>query len=171
VLASASVAEFGAIILLSLFFSGKGASSTAATLILAGVFGLVVALVGVAIAGAERSISLSRVLRRLQDTTAQVRVRAAFVLMIGFAALADQFGLETILGAFAAGVLLSLLAAQPSPGFAPSASFSRVHTFMFTTTPMISRIFSASKCLASPSWKRWKAWPASVSGARVSASA
>src|SRR5213076_3215216 len=59
VLASASVAEFGAIILLSLFFSGKGSSSTTGTLILAGVFGLVVALVGVAVAGAERSISLS----------------------------------------------------------------------------------------------------------------
>ena len=109
VLASASVAEFGAIILLSLFFSGKGSSSTTGTLILVGVFGLVVALVGVAIVGVERSISLSHVLRRLQDTTAQIRVRAAFVLMIGFAALADQFGLETILGAFAAGVLLSLI--------------------------------------------------------------
>jgi len=109
VLASASVAEFGAIILLSLFFSGKGSSSTTGTLILVGVFGLVVALVGVAIAGVERFISLSHVLRRLQDTTAQIRVRAAFVLMIGFAALADQFGLETILGAFAAGVLLSLI--------------------------------------------------------------
>src|SRR4051795_1077015 len=86
VLASASVAEFGAIILLSLFFSGKD-SSTTGTLILVGVFGLVIALVGVAIAGVERSISLSHVLRRLQDTTAQIRVRAAFVLMIGFAAL------------------------------------------------------------------------------------
>ena len=109
VLASASVAEFGAIILLSLFFSGKGSTSTAGTLILLGVFGLVVVLVGVAIAGVERSISLSRVLRRLQDTTAQIRVRAAFVLVIGFTALADQVGLETILGAFAAGVLLSLI--------------------------------------------------------------
>src|SRR5207244_10649514 len=109
VLASASVAEFGAIILLSLFFSGKGSSSTTGTVILVGVFGLVVALVGVAIAGVERSISLSNVLRRLQDTTAQIRVRAAFVLMIGFTALADQVGLETILGAFAAGVLLSLI--------------------------------------------------------------
>ena len=109
VLASASIAEFGAIILLSLFFSGSGSSSTAGTLILVGVFGLAVTLVGVAIAGVERSISLARVVRRLQDTTAQIRVRAAFVLLIGFAALADQFGLETILGAFAAGVLLSLI--------------------------------------------------------------
>jgi Kef-type K+ transport system membrane component KefB len=49
------------------------------------------------------------VLRRLQDTTAQIRVRAAFLLMIGFMALAESIGLETILGAFAAGALLSLL--------------------------------------------------------------
>jgi Kef-type K+ transport system membrane component KefB len=109
VIAAASIAEFGAIILLSLFFSGKGTTSTAGTLILLGMFGLVVTLVGVAIAGVERSISLSRVLRRLQDTTAQIRVRAAFVLLIGFTALADQVGLATILGAFAAGALLSMI--------------------------------------------------------------
>jgi Kef-type K+ transport system membrane component KefB len=109
VVAAASIAEFGAIILLSLFFSGKSSTSTAGTLILLGMFGLVVALVGLAITGAERSISLSRVLRRLQDTTAQIRVRAAFVLLIGFTALADQVGLETILGAFAAGALLSTI--------------------------------------------------------------
>jgi Kef-type K+ transport system membrane component KefB len=109
VIAEASIAEFGAIILLSLFFSGKSSTSTAGTLILLGMFGLVVALVGVAIAGVERSISLSRVLRRLQDTTAQIRVRAAFMLLIGFTALAEQVGLATILGAFAAGALLATI--------------------------------------------------------------
>src|SRR6201993_88658 len=46
VIAAASIANFGAIILLSLFFSGKGSTSTAATLILPGGFGLVVLLVG-----------------------------------------------------------------------------------------------------------------------------
>jgi Kef-type K+ transport system membrane component KefB len=109
VVAAASIADFGAIILLSLFFSGKGSTNTAATLILLGVFGLVVVLVGVAIAGVEHSMSLGRVLRRLQDTTAQIRVRAAFVLLIAFTALADKVGFETILGAFAAGALLSLI--------------------------------------------------------------
>jgi Kef-type K+ transport system membrane component KefB len=109
VIAAASIADFGAIILLSVFFSGKGSTSTAATLILLGVFGVVVVLVGLAIAGVEHSMSLSRVLLRLQDTTAQIRVRAAFVLLIGFTALADSVGLETILGAFAAGALLSLI--------------------------------------------------------------
>jgi Kef-type K+ transport system membrane component KefB len=109
VIAAASIADFGAIILLSLFFSGRGSTSTAGTLILLGLFGIVVVLVGVAIAGVERSSRLARVVRRLQDTTAQIRVRAAFVLLIGFVALADAVGLETILGAFAAGALLSLL--------------------------------------------------------------
>jgi Kef-type K+ transport system membrane component KefB len=109
VIAAASIADFGSIILLSLFFSGKGSTSMTGRLVLLGIFGLVVLLVGVAIASAERSLSLSRVLRRLQDTTAQIRVRAAFLLLIGFTALAESVGLETILGAFAAGVLLSLL--------------------------------------------------------------
>ena len=109
VIAAASVAEFGSIVLLALFFSGKGSTSTTGTLILLGVFGVVVLLVGLAISGFERSMSLGRVLQRLQDTTAQIRVRAAFVLLIGFTALADSVGFETILGAFAAGVLLSLI--------------------------------------------------------------
>jgi Kef-type K+ transport system membrane component KefB len=109
VIAAASIADFGAIILLSLFFSGRGSTSTAGTVILLGVFGLVVALVGLAVAGFEHSTSLTRVLRRLQDTTAQIRVRAAFLLLIAFTALAQSVGLETILGAFAAGALLSLI--------------------------------------------------------------
>jgi Kef-type K+ transport system membrane component KefB len=109
VVAAASIAEFGSIILLSLFFSSNGSASTAGTLILLGGFGLVVLLVGLAIAGVEHSMSFTHVLQGLQDTTAEIRVRAAFVLLIGFAALADTVGLETILGAFAAGALLSLI--------------------------------------------------------------
>src|SRR5215471_20356524 len=92
VIAAASIAEFGSIVLLSLFFSGKGSTSTSGTLILLGGFGVVVVLVGLAVSGFERSMSLGRVLQRLQDTTAQIRVRAAFVLLIGFTALADRVG-------------------------------------------------------------------------------
>ncbi len=109
VIAAASIADFGAIIMLSLFFSGEGSTDTTGKLILLGGFGLLVAAVGLAVARAERSMSLADALLRLQDTTAQIRVRGAFVLLIGFVALADQVGLETILGAFAAGALLSLI--------------------------------------------------------------
>jgi Kef-type K+ transport system membrane component KefB len=46
------------------------------------------------------------VLVRLQDTTAEIRVRIAVALLVGFVALAANAGLETILGAFIAGALL-----------------------------------------------------------------
>jgi Kef-type K+ transport system membrane component KefB len=109
VIAAASIADFGAIILLSLFFSSKGSTDTTGKLILLGGFALVVLLIGLTIAGIERGAGISRVLLRLQDTTAQIRVRGAFVLLIGFVALAQSVGLETILGAFAAGAMLSLI--------------------------------------------------------------
>jgi Kef-type K+ transport system membrane component KefB len=109
VIAAASIADFGAIILLSLFFSGEGATDTAGKLILLGIFAAVIVVMGLALAGLERSRSVSAVLQRLQDTTAQIRVRGAFVLMVGVVALAENVGLEVILGAFAAGALLSLI--------------------------------------------------------------
>ena len=68
-----------------------------------------VVAVGLAIVGAERLRPLSATLRRLQDTTAQIRVRGAFVLLIGLSALAAELGLEVILGAFLAGAIVTLV--------------------------------------------------------------
>lgn len=52
---------------------------------------------------------LSEALIRLQDTTAQIRVRGAFLLLAVFVVLAERFGIETILGAFVAGATLKLV--------------------------------------------------------------
>jgi Kef-type K+ transport system membrane component KefB len=108
VIAGATIADFATIILLSLFFS-RDARSTTGTLVLLGSLALVVVAVGVAIAGAERVMPLSATLRRLQDTTAQIRIRGAFVLLVGLAALASELGLEVILGAFLAGAIVTLV--------------------------------------------------------------
>src|SRR5438477_627710 len=64
---------------------------------------------GFAVARAGRSMRLSDALVRLQDTTAQIRVRGAVALLVASVALAERFGLESILGAFIAGAILSLL--------------------------------------------------------------
>jgi Kef-type K+ transport system membrane component KefB len=108
VIAAASIADFGAVILLSLFFS-REATSTTTKLVLLGGFLLVGAALVLALVGAERSRRLSAALRRLQDTTAQIRVRGAFLLLVVFVALAERLGLEIILGAFLAGAILSLV--------------------------------------------------------------
>jgi Kef-type K+ transport system membrane component KefB len=107
VIAAGSIADFGAIILLSLFFSGEGGIGS--TLVLLGGL-LVLALAMIyALRGAERSMRIRDDLVRLQDTTAQIRVRAAMLLLVGFAAVAEALGLEAILGAFAAGAIISLV--------------------------------------------------------------
>jgi Kef-type K+ transport system membrane component KefB len=106
VIAGASIADFAAIILLSLFFAGEGGPG--ATLVLLGaLLGLALAVFAVA-RGAQRSMRIRADLLRLQDTTAQIRVRGAIVLLVGSAAAAQQLGLEVILGTFAAGAILSL---------------------------------------------------------------
>jgi Kef-type K+ transport system membrane component KefB len=105
VIAAASVADFGAIILLSLLFTrdGSGPGATLVLLAAVAVAGMAVTLV---LAGAARSVRLSAALLRLQDTTAQIRVRGAVLLMLAFVALAEGLGLEVILGAFVAGAIL-----------------------------------------------------------------
>ena len=106
IIAAASIADFGAIILLTIFFSGEG--GTGSTLLLLGaLFALAATVLGV-VRGAENSMRIRADLLRLQDTTAQIRVRAALVLLVGFAALAETLGLEAILGAFIAGAIVSL---------------------------------------------------------------
>jgi Kef-type K+ transport system membrane component KefB len=107
IIAAGTIADFGAVILLSIFFSGEG--GVGSTLLLIGGLVLLAIVVFIAVRGAERSTIIRSDLLRLQDTTAQIRVRGAIVLLIGFAAIADKLGLETILGAFMAGAILTLL--------------------------------------------------------------
>ena len=108
VVAAATIADFAAIILLSLFFS-REATGIGTQLVLLGGLALLAAAVTLALLGAERSRRITSVFRRLQDTTAQIRVRGAFVLLVGLAAVAEHLGLEVILGAFIAGAMLTLI--------------------------------------------------------------
>jgi Kef-type K+ transport system membrane component KefB len=107
IIAAATIADFGAIILLSIFFSGEG--GTGSTLVLLGSVFALAAVVFIVTRGAERSMRIRDDLVRLQDTTAQIRVRGAFLLFVAFAAVAEQLGLEVILGAFIAGAIVSLV--------------------------------------------------------------
>ena len=108
VIAAASIADIATIVLLSLFFSGES-SGVGSKLVLLGGFALLIAAIGLAVARVEHSMRISAALVRLQDTTAQIRVRGAFVLLAVFVVLAEQFGLEAILGAFMAGAVLKLV--------------------------------------------------------------
>lgn len=107
-IAGVSIADVATVVLLSLFFSGES-SGLGAKVALLVAFAAFVAAIGLAVAGAEHSRRLSTALLRLQDTTAQIRVRAALLLRLGFAVVEQEFGLEAILGAFLAGATIKLV--------------------------------------------------------------
>jgi Kef-type K+ transport system membrane component KefB len=108
VIAAASIADFGAVILLSLFFSREASGPGAQLLLISGLV-LLAAAVGVGLARAGRWMRLSEDLGRLQDSSAQIRVRGAVLLLAGLVLAAQRLGLETILGAFLAGALLRVV--------------------------------------------------------------
>jgi Kef-type K+ transport system membrane component KefB len=104
-IAAATLADVAAILLLTLLFSGES-SSLGARVVLLTTFVGVVGVTAAALLVTERWRPLSLVVRRLQDTTAEIRVRGAVALLLGFVVLAQRFGLEAILGALLAGVVV-----------------------------------------------------------------
>lgn len=118
VIAGASVGEIGVIVLLALFFSGNGGPGS--TLVVLGAFSVFALLVGLGVGRANGVKGFERVMDRLQDTSAQIRVRFAIVLLIASITLASGLGLEAILGAFVAGAIVALVdrdAAETHPLF------------------------------------------------------
>ena len=107
-LTAGTFGEFTPILLLTLLFS-RQATGIGTRLLLLAAFAALALAIGLALFGVRESARVRAVLTRLQDTTAQIRVRIAVVLFVGFAALADVLGFEAILGAFVAGAILKLV--------------------------------------------------------------
>jgi Kef-type K+ transport system membrane component KefB len=156
VVAGASVAEIATIVLLSLFFSGES-GGIGSKLVLLGLFGLFVLAVGLAVFGVQHSMRISDTLVRLQDTTAEIRVRSAFLLLAVFVVLAERLGLEAILGAFLAGAIIKLLdrdQVMTHPEFRhklEAVGFGVFIPFFFVTTGVrfdLDALFGSAKTLA-----------------------
>jgi Kef-type K+ transport system membrane component KefB len=124
--------------------------------LIGGFVALIVAL-GLALAEVEHSSRLSSALARLQDSSAQIRVRGAFLLLIGLVVIAQGFGLEVILGAFFAGAVLRLLdrdAMMTHTGFhtkLQAVGFGVFIPFFFVTSGMqldVGALLSGGAALA-----------------------
>ena len=84
-IASSSVADFAAILLLTLFFWATGGSigEKASLLVIFAALGVTG---GALLLRVRHSVRLGGVLTRLQDTTAEIRVRGAVLLLVGLVA-------------------------------------------------------------------------------------
>jgi Kef-type K+ transport system membrane component KefB len=119
VMTAAALAEVGPIMLLSLLFSAtaKKPADQAASL---AIFLAILVVFGLALGRVRQLDGLERLLNRLEDRSAQLRVRAALTLALGFGVLAFRFGFASILGAFAAGLLVRMIDLS---GHAPHPQF------------------------------------------------
>ena len=108
VILGSSIGDFAAVILLSLLFSTDMSDTGTRVTLLVG-FALAVGVITLALSRRSTSMRIGGVLLRLQDSTAQIRVRGSMLLLIVLVVIAENFGLETILGAFVAGVIVGFL--------------------------------------------------------------
>jgi Kef-type K+ transport system membrane component KefB len=110
-IAGASLGELTPVVLLSLFFSGR-TTAIGSKLLLLSLLGVLVVLVVIGTLRIERSMWITRMINRLADTSAQIRIRLSILLVVGLGALATHLGFEAILGAFIAGAILRLVDAD-----------------------------------------------------------
>jgi len=111
-IAGASLGEISPVVLLSLFFSGRAAAIGPKLLLLLSLLGVLVVLLVIGTLRIEHSMWITRMINRLADTSAQIRIRLSVLLVVGLGALATHLGFEAILGAFIAGAILRLVDAD-----------------------------------------------------------
>jgi Kef-type K+ transport system membrane component KefB len=104
VIAAAAVAEFGAVILLSFFYSGER-SGPGTEIFHLSLFAVLAGLVLFSLTRGSQFKRIGDAMRRLEGTSAQIGVRGDFALIAVVAGVASQLGLETILAAFTVGVI------------------------------------------------------------------
>jgi Kef-type K+ transport system membrane component KefB len=110
VLAVGAVGEFLPILAIAFAFSGDRPIHTTVVLVLFAIVGFVAAWV----ARRPRHPRLARLVTATLGTSAQLGVRICVLLVIGMFAMAEFLGLDPILGAFVAGIVVRLFLAAGS---------------------------------------------------------
>ena len=108
ILVTAVIADFATMLLITVAVAISSRGLTAEILLIGVLF---VAFFLMHYFGAifNKISALRRTVEELSHATAQIKVRAAFTVMLAFVALAETLGSEVILGAFLAGAIVGLL--------------------------------------------------------------
>jgi len=102
VYAAGAAGELFPILIIAVFLTGRGNFVALASVALVGVLALVLS----AVPWLARSSTVQRIIREGQDATGQTTLRWAVVLLFLLLAIASRFGLDVVLGALLAGIVL-----------------------------------------------------------------
>ena len=104
VFAAGAVGELFPILIIAVFLTKRGHFIALASVLLVGVLAIVLSLVP----WLARSNAVRRIIEEGQDATAQITLRWAVVLLFALLAFAARFGLDVVLGAMLAGIVLRI---------------------------------------------------------------
>ncbi|GAB4333025.1 MAG: monovalent cation:proton antiporter family protein [Candidatus Abyssubacteria bacterium] len=108
ILISSMVADFSSILLISVYVLLRSRGVTAELLLILILLAAFVAVYRVA-SLFQRHLPAERFFEELSSATSQIRLRGSLALALVFIVLAETLGIENILGAFLAGVIVSML--------------------------------------------------------------
>jgi Kef-type K+ transport system membrane component KefB len=91
------------VLAIAVFLGSQGRLAALVSLCAVGVLAIGLALLRRSVGEGSR---LARVIQAGQNETAQITLRGTILLLLGLIAVTDQFGLDAVLGAFLAGVVL-----------------------------------------------------------------
>jgi Kef-type K+ transport system membrane component KefB len=103
-MATGTIGEFGPIVLMGLLLTDSDAGRTTVVLVLFAA----VAVVAAVLASRPRSMRFLTTLRRHTHTSSQLPIRVTALVLVGLLWLASNFGVDVLLGAFAAGIVIRL---------------------------------------------------------------
>jgi Kef-type K+ transport system membrane component KefB len=104
VFAAGAVGELFPILIIAVFLTKRGHFIALASVVAVGVIAIVLSLVP----WLAKSKTVKTILEEGQDATAQVTLRWAVVLLFALLAFASRFGLDVVLGAMLAGIVLRI---------------------------------------------------------------
>jgi Kef-type K+ transport system membrane component KefB len=102
--AAGAVGELFPILIIAVFLSKRGHFIALASVFLVGVLAIILSLVP----WLANNATVRRILREGQDATGQITLRWAVVLLFTLLAVASKFGLDVVLGAMLAGIVLRI---------------------------------------------------------------
>ena len=105
ILIVATVAEFSAVLLLALFF-GEERIGVLANLLVVLLYAVIAVALWLLLRWVETGPGLMSEFEKMEGGTVQIRIRIALLILFVFLVVSQRFGLESILGAFAAGIVL-----------------------------------------------------------------
>src|SRR3984957_9610389 len=104
VFAAGAVGELFPILIIAVFLTKRGHFIALASVVAVGVLAIILSTVP----WLARSAAVQRVIREGQDATGQITLRWAVVLLFSLLAVAARFGLDVVLGAMLAGIVLRI---------------------------------------------------------------